>query len=89
MPPKLNKIWKDKGSANFDDNTSCCFFVKTELQHIQLELLVDYVTLLLLIFFSEIINSSKNQWNSNFPNMKSTTYFRLTRDPARKHDSHF
>ena len=32
------------------------FFVKTELQHIQLELLANHFILLLLIFFSKIIN---------------------------------
>ena len=36
--------------------TTQVFFVKTELQHIQLQLLVNNFILLLLIFFSEIIN---------------------------------
>ena len=35
-----------------------------------------------------IINALKNQNNSNFPNMKLSTYSRLTRDQARKYDSH-
>ena len=30
----------------------------------------------------------ENQLNSDFPNMKLTTYASLTRDQARKHDSH-
>ena len=34
-------------------------------------------------FVSEIINPWKNQWNSNFPNMKLTTYPRLTWDQAK------
>ena len=32
------------------------FFLKIELQHIQLQLVVNHFILLLLIFFSEIIN---------------------------------
>ena len=36
--------------------TTQVLFVKTELQHIQLQLLVNHFKLLLLIFFSEIIN---------------------------------
>ena len=42
----------------------------------------------LLINFSEIINTLKNQWNSNFPNMKLITYSRLTRHQAKIHTSH-
>ena len=42
----------------------------------------------MLIFFSEIINPSKKQYGSNFPNMELTTYSRLTQDQARKHDPH-
>ena len=48
----------------------------------------SYFILFLLINFSEIINTLKNQWNSNFPNMKLTTYSRLTRHQAKIHTSH-
>ena len=36
--------------------TTLVFFVKTELQYIQLQLLVNHFILLWLILFSEIIN---------------------------------
>ena len=73
---KLSKVWS---KHKF-------FFVKTELQHIQRQLLVNHFILFMLIFFSEIINPWKYQYNSNFPNIKLTTYLRLTRDQARIHD---
>ena len=38
--------------------------------------------------FLKIINPRKNQYNANFPNMKSKSHSRMTRDQARKHDSH-
>ena len=58
-------------------------FVKTELQ-----LLVNHFIIILLIFFSQVINPWKNQKISNFPTMILTAYSRLTRYWARKYDSH-
>ena len=48
---------KAKKTENFGQNTT--FFVKTELQHIQLQLLVNHVILLLLIFFLKSLTHEK------------------------------
>ena len=49
MPPTPNKIW-DNNKTQQISVTAQVFFVKTELEHIQLQLLVNYFILLLLIF---------------------------------------
>ena len=67
--------------------TTQVFFVKPELQHIWLQLLVNHFILIPLIFFSEFINPWKNQWNSSFPNKWIHNYCRLMQDQARKQDS--
>ena len=64
------------------------FCVKSELRHIQLQLLVNYFVLFLLIFFFLKSLAHEKQLNSNFPNMKLTTYSRLTQDQARKNELH-
>ena len=53
MPPTSKKICEDKANKTqkISVTTSQSFFVKTELQHIQLQLLVNHFILLLLIFF--------------------------------------
>ena len=51
MPPK-----KAKKTQQMSAKTQV-FFVKTELQDILLQLLVNHFILFLLIYFSEIINS--------------------------------
>ena len=57
-PPTRNKIWGDKANKTQKMSvTTQVFFVKTELQHIQLQLLVNPFILLSLIFFSKIINA--------------------------------
>ena len=56
MPPAPNKIWEDKANET-QQIWAKTKFVKTELQHIKLQLLVNHSTLLLLIFLSEIISS--------------------------------
>ena len=55
MPPTPNKIKTNKTQQILVKTQ--VFFVKTELQHIQLQLLVNHFISPLLIFFSEIINS--------------------------------
>ena len=63
MAPTPNKISKGKGyqnTGNFVQNTSV--FVKDEIQlKLQLQRLVNHFISFLLIFFSQIINSSKQQ----------------------------
>ena len=56
-PPTLNKILECKANKSQQSSvTTQVFLIKTELQHIQLQLLVNHFPLLLFIFFSEIIN---------------------------------
>ena len=55
-PPAPSKIWEDK--ANETQQISAkTKFVKTELRHIKLQLLLNHSILRLLIFLSEIISS--------------------------------
>ena len=52
MPPTANKIWEVKSNKTQQISvTTQIFFVKAELQHIQLQQLVNHFILLLLIFF--------------------------------------
>ena len=55
MPPTPKKIWDDYKTQQISVKTQV-FFVKTELQHIQLQLLVNRFILFLVVFFSEIIS---------------------------------
>ena len=84
---------EDKGyqnTANFGQNTSS--FCKLHLNYNLIssyKYLVNHFILFWSIFFSQIINPWKNQQNSSFPpNIELTTYSRMTRDQARKHDSY-
>ena len=52
MPQTPNKIWEDKTNKTQQILAKTqVFFVKTELRHIQLRLLVSHFILFLLIFF--------------------------------------
>ena len=61
MPPTPNKIWEDNlyltKHSKFRSQHKF-FFVRTEIQHIQVQILVNHFKLILLIFFSEIMKKS-------------------------------
>ena len=58
VPPTPHKIWEDKTNKTQQISAKTqVFFIKTELRHIKLQLLVNHFIIFLLIFFSEIISS--------------------------------
>ena len=57
MAPTPDKIWEDKDQQNTTISIKTqVSFVKTELRHIKLQLILNHFILYLLIFFSEVIS---------------------------------
>ena len=67
VPPTRHKIWKDKTNKTQQISAKTqVFFIKTELRHIKLQLLLNYFILFLLIFFLKSLDHEKKSIELEF-----------------------